>query len=186
MSSKKILNSKEFEIILKRLINELIENHHDFSSTVLIGIQPRGTLLLKKIINLLDSEFQLKNVASGILDITFFRDDFRRREHPLQANATSIEVLLENKNVILIDDVLFTGRSVRAALTALDHYGRPNKIELLVLIDRRFRRELPIQPTYKGKQIDTFENEKIVVKWNEKDDFGAVLLESTEHKTVEK
>ncbi len=181
MSSKKIMNSHEFKIILKRLINEIIENHNDFSNTVLIGIQPRGTLLLNKITNLLKSEFQVKNIASGVLDITFFRDDFRRREHPLQANATSINVLLEGKNVLLIDDVLYTGRSVRAALTALDHYGRPKKIELLTLIDRRFRRELPIQPTYKGKQIDTFENEKVIVKWDENDEFIAVLLESTEN-----
>jgi pyrimidine operon attenuation protein/uracil phosphoribosyltransferase len=167
MKAKVILDAKETSIILHRLACELIENHGDFSETVLIGIQPRGILVLEKIEELLTKEYKIKNLKTGVLDITFFRDDFRRRENPLEANTTSINVLLENKRVVLVDDVLFTGRSIRAALTAIDNYGRPADIELMVLIDRRFSRNLPIQPTYKGKQVDAFQDEKVVVQWTD-------------------
>ena len=168
MEPKVILDAKELKILLQRLVCELIENHGDFSHTVLIGIQPRGVYLLDRILSILKNDFGIASIQSGVLDITFFRDDFRRRDTPLSANLTAIEVLLENKRVVLIDDVLFTGRSIRAALTAIEHYGRPKDIELLVLIDRRFSRDLPIQPSYKGKQVDAFDNEKIKVKWDDK------------------
>jgi len=167
MEPKILLDSKEIKILLQRLVCELIENHGNFSNSVLIGIQPRGIHLLNRITKILENEYHIKSLQTGVLDITFFRDDFRRGDAQLQANTTSINILLENKKVILVDDVLFTGRSVRAALTAIEHYGRPSMIELLVLIDRRFSRNLPIQPTYKGKQVDAFNNEKIKVQWDE-------------------
>ena len=154
MSKKVLLNSKEIEIILHRLACQLIENHNNFSETVLIGLQPRGSFLAKRLGDILKNEYKIKNVNLGLLDITFYRDDFRRREEPLEATNTQIDFLIENKNVVLIDDVLFSGRSVRAALTAIQSYGRPKNVELLVLIDRRFSRHLPIQPTYKGRQVD--------------------------------
>ena len=177
MKAKSLLDKREIEIILHRLACELIENHGDFSNTVLIGIQPRGIFLLNRIIDILEKDYHISAIQKGVLDITFFRDDFRRRDVPLQANTTFIDILLENKRVVLIDDVLFTGRSIRAALTAIDHYGRPDDIELMVLIDRRFKRNLPIQPTYKGKQIDSFENEKVLVRWQENSDSDKVMLE---------
>jgi len=167
MGKKIILNAKEIDIILHRLSCQLIENHDDFSNTVLIGIQPRGIYVLDRIKAILQNENNLSNIDSGQLDITFYRDDFRRREEPLQANTTSINTILENKRVVLIDDVLFTGRSIRAALTAIESYGRPADIELLVLIDRRFSRNLPIQPTYLGKQVDAVNKEKVLVEWHE-------------------
>ncbi len=167
MSQKTLLNSKEIDIILHRLACQLAENHGDFSNTVLIGIQPRGSALLKRLIKILEEENNQKTVDKGLLDITFYRDDFRRRDVPLQANTTSINVILENKRIVFIDDVLYTGRSIRAALTAIESYGRPSDIELLVLIDRRFSRNLPIQPTYKGKQVDAFNDEKVKVIWGE-------------------
>jgi len=167
MANKILLDSKEIDIILHRLTCQLIENHGNFSNTVLIGIQPRGIFVLNRIISILKDEYHIKNLASGQLDITFYRDDFRRREEPLQANTTLIDVILEDKKVVLVDDVLFTGRSVRAALTAVESYGRPKDIELLVLIDRRFSRNLPIQPTYRGKQVDAFNDEKVSVRWQE-------------------
>jgi pyrimidine operon attenuation protein/uracil phosphoribosyltransferase len=118
---------------------QLIENHNDFSNTVLIGLQPRGTFLAQRLAKLLQKDYHIKDLQLGLLDITFYRDDFRRREIPLEANTTEIDFLVEDKKVVFIDDVLFSGRSVRAALTAIQSYGRPKSVELLVLIDRRFR-----------------------------------------------
>ncbi|CAA0194545.1 Bifunctional protein PyrR (Includes: Pyrimidine operon regulatory protein; Uracil phosphoribosyltransferase) [Tenacibaculum maritimum] len=176
MSRKALLNSKEIEIILHRLACQLIENHNDFSNTVLIGLQPRGSFLANRLAKLLETDYNIKNLELGYLDITFYRDDFRRREAPLEATSTQINFLIENKNVVLIDDVLFSGRSVRSALTAIQSYGRPNNIELLVLIDRRFSRHLPIQPNYKGRQVDAINQEKVKVDWKETSKEDAVFL----------
>ncbi|RUA08597.1 MAG: bifunctional pyr operon transcriptional regulator/uracil phosphoribosyltransferase PyrR, partial [Flavobacteriia bacterium] len=167
MAKKILLNEKEIEIILHRLACQLIENHIDFSDTILIGIQPRGIFLCNRLVKILEEEYGIKNITSGKLDITFYRDDFRRRDEPLEANRTVIDFLVDNKNVVFIDDVLYSGRSTRAALTAIQAYGRPSNIELLVLIDRRFSRHLPIQPTYKGRQVDVINDEHVMVNWKE-------------------
>jgi len=169
MSSKILLTSKEVDIILHRLACQLIEKHNDFSNTVLIGIQPRGKFLAERISTILKNEYGISKVDLGFLDITFFRDDFRRNDKPLEANKTQIDFLVEDKNVVFVDDVLHTGRSIRAALTAIQSFGRPNEIELLVLIDRRFSRHLPIQPDYRGRQVDAFNNEKVKVQWKNED-----------------
>ena len=163
MERKQLLTSKELDVILHRLACQLIENHTDFSDTVLIGLQPRGVFLAQRI-------------QYGALDITFFRDDFRRGEKPLAANTTDIPFLVEDKKVVFIDDVLYTGRSIRAALTALQSFGRPSKVELLVLIDRRFSRDLPIQPDYIGKAVDAINKERVVVNWASQDGEDAVYL----------
>jgi pyrimidine operon attenuation protein/uracil phosphoribosyltransferase len=181
MSQKILLTSQEVNIILHRLACQLIENHLDFSTTVLIGIQPRGTFLAERLKKLLQEEYGISNIALGYLDITFFRDDFRRNDRPLGANKTQIDFLVEDKKVVFIDDVLFTGRSIRAALTAIQSFGRPSEIELLVLIDRRFSRHLPIQPDYRGRQVDAINNEKVKVCWNEKDGENGVFLIKTEN-----
>lgn len=177
MSSKVLLNSKEIEIILHRLACQLIENHNDFSNTVLIGLQPRGIYLANRLKNILIKHYNIKDLNLGLLDITFYRDDFRRREAPLDANSTEIDFLIENKNVVLIDDVLFSGRSIRAGLSAINDFGRPNLVELLVLIDRRFSRHLPIQPNYKGRQVDAINQEKVKVCWKETHNKDVVYLE---------
>ncbi len=166
MSSKTLLKSIEISIILQRLACEILENNADFSNTVLIGLQPRGKQLAIRLHNILEQEYKIEGVKLGFLDITFFRDDFRRGEL-LEANKTEIDFLVEGKKVIFIDDVLYTGRSIRAALTAIQSFGRPSVIELLVLIDRRFSRHLPIQPNYRGRQVDAINNEKVIVKWKE-------------------
>ena len=153
--------------MLHRLACELIENHNDFSDTVFIGIQPRGTHLAQRLVKLLTEEYHVPNISLGLLDITFFRDDFRRAGKPLEANSTAIDFIVENKRVVFIDDVLYTGRSIRAALSAIQSFGRPSQIELLVLIDRRFSRQLPIQPDYSGKQVDAINNERVIVNWND-------------------
>ena len=176
MSQKVLLTSKEVNIILHRLACQLIENHLDFSHTVLIGIQPRGTYLANRVKALLENDYQIKDVQLGFLDITFFRDDFRRGEKQLEANKTQIDFLVEDKKVVFIDDVLFTGRSINAALTAVQSFGRPSEVELLVLIDRRFSRHLPIQPDYRGRQVDVINDEKVIVSWKEKDGKDAVYL----------
>lgn len=177
MSSKILLNSKEIDIILHRLACQLIENHNDFKNTVLIGLQPRGTYLAQRLNDILSKEYTISDLKLGLLDITFYRDDFRRRDEPIEATSTTIDFLIENKNVILIDDVLFSGRSIRAGLSALQAFGRPQSIELLVLIDRRFSRHLPIQPNYKGRQVDVINKEKVKVYWKETHNKDAVYLE---------
>jgi pyrimidine operon attenuation protein/uracil phosphoribosyltransferase len=176
MSQKVLLTSKEVNIILHRLACQLIENHLDFSNSVLIGIQPRGVYLAERLKTILENEYQIKNIPLGFLDITFFRDDFRRGERQLDANKTKIDFLVEDKKVVFIDDVLFTGRSINAALTAVQSFGRPSEVELLVLIDRRFSRHLPIQPDYRGRQVDVINDEKVIVSWEEKDGEDAVFL----------
>ena len=138
--TKQILSEKELQVMLHRLACELIENHNDFSNTVFIGIQPRGTYLAGRLVELLTNEYHIADIPLGLLDITFFRDDFRRTGRPLEANSTAIDFIVENKRVVFIDDVLYTGRSIRAALSAIQSFGRPSEIELLVLIDRRFSR----------------------------------------------
>lgn len=165
MSTKTLLTSKEVTIILHRLACQLVEKHLEFSDTVLIGIQPRGKFLTERLKEILENEYGIKNLSLGFLDITFFRDDFRRTEKTLEANRTQIDFLVEDKRVVFIDDVLYTGRSIRAALTAIQSFGRPRDIELLVLIDRRFSRHLPIQPDYRGRQVDAFNDEKVIVQW---------------------
>jgi pyrimidine operon attenuation protein/uracil phosphoribosyltransferase len=184
MSQKILLTSKEVNIILHRLACQLIEKHLDFSDTILIGIQPRGTFLAERLKSLLENEYKISNILLGYLDITFFRDDFRRNDKQLEANKTQIDFLVENKKVIFIDDVLYTGRSIRAALTAVQSFGRPASIELLTLIDRRFSRDLPIQPDYRGRQVDAINDEKVKVCWNEQDGEDAVYLTPTNSKQI--
>ena len=176
MSQKVLLNAKEINIILHRLACQLIEKHNDFSNTVLIGIQPRGKFLANRLTQILKDDYNIKNIQLGLLDITFFRDDFRRGEKPLEANTTEINFIVEDKNIVFIDDVLYTGRSIRAALTAIQSFGRPNEIELLTLIDRRFSRHLPIQPNYRGRQVDAISGEKVKVNWIENGGEDTVYL----------
>ena len=176
MSQKLLLSAKEIDIILHRLACQLIENHTHFKDTVLIGIQPRGTYLADRIKKILVEEYQVKDIKIGYLDITFYRDDFRRGEKTLEANKTHIDCIVEDKRVVFIDDVLYTGRSIRAALTAVQSFGRPQEIELLTLIDRRFSRHLPIQPNYKGRQVDAINQEKVKVDWRENNGKDAVYL----------
>ncbi|MBR9915249.1 MAG: bifunctional pyr operon transcriptional regulator/uracil phosphoribosyltransferase PyrR [Algicola sp.] len=176
MSQKVLLNAKEVNIILHRLACQLIENHNDFSDTVLIGLQPRGKFLANRLASMLKEDYKINNIQLGHLDITFFRDDFRRGEKILEANTTEIDFIVENKNIVFIDDVLYTGRSIRAALTAIQSFGRPNEIELLTLIDRRFSRHLPIQPNYRGRQVDAINEEKVKVNWFENEGEDAVYL----------
>ena len=176
MSKREIIDSRELNIALNRLCCKLIENHGDFSNSILIGLQPRGAQVLQRIVQLLENEYKVEGIRTGLLDITFYRDDFRRREGHLQPNKTKIDFLVEDQKVVFIDDVLYTGRSVRAAMDAILSFGRPAKMELLTLIDRRFSRDLPIQPDYKGRQVDSIESQRVEVLWKEINGRDAVLL----------
>jgi len=176
MGEKILFNHKELDLSVNRLCWQLIENHCDFSDTVLVGMQPRGYKFAQKIHSKLLELTSIKEISLGSLDITFFRDDFRRREEPIAPNQTDINFLVEGKNVIFIDDVLYTGRSIRAGMDAINSFGRPKQIELLVLIDRRFSRELPIEPNYVGKTVDAIDSEKVVVEWDDTVNNGQVSL----------
>ncbi|MHA4738558.1 bifunctional pyr operon transcriptional regulator/uracil phosphoribosyltransferase PyrR [Dyadobacter sp. MSC1_007] len=161
-----ILSSPLLEIMISRLCQQLIENHQDFSNTVVMGLQPRGIHFAERIVTELREKSGV-NIMVGHLDATFYRDDFRRRESPLVPNKTNVPFLIEGKKVILIDDVLASGRMVRAALDAMTAFGRPKTVELLVLIDRRYNRELPIDPNYVGMQVSTVETQRVQVEWKE-------------------
>ena len=166
MEKQVILNPTHLDLTLKRLSHELIESHNDFSDTVLVGLQPRGIHVVTRLKSYLESILG-KEVQCGNLDITFYRDDFRRREKPMIPSITNIDFSIENKRVILVDDVLATGRMVRAALDAMNSFGRPAKVELCVLIDRIYNRDLPINADYVGKSVNTLPTEKVLVEWTE-------------------
>ena len=162
-----ILDQERFNVTVERLCYELIEHHDDFRNTAIIGLQPRGVFLARKIKNRLNEILGNHEVLQGDLDVTFYREDFRRRDEPLRPQESHIDFLLEGKNVVLVDDVLYTGRTVRAGLDALLDYGRPDKVEFLVLVDRRFSRQLPIDSDYVGIRVDTRSSQNVKVEWKE-------------------
>jgi len=171
---KAILTDQQLSITVKRLAHQILENHGNLENTVFIGLQPRGVFLSDKLVGEIRNEIATGKIHYGKLDITFYRDDLRKGLHV--ANRTDIPFSIEGKNVVLIDDVLYTGRTIRAALDALLDFGRPEKVELCVLIDRRFSRQLPIQPDYIGKSIDAIVSQKVKVYWKSKDGKDEVCL----------
>ncbi len=160
---KTILSNEQLQLTIQRLSHQLIENHYPFTNSVIVGLQPRGIFLADRIVAAIREQYPSIQLPYGKLDITFYRDDAHKELHI--ANQTTIDFDIENKNVILIDDVLYTGRTIRAAMDALVDFGRPAKVELLVLVDRRFNRQLPIQPDYTGKAIDSILSQKVTVDW---------------------
>lgn len=174
--TRPILSSKQIDLIIRRLCFQLIEKHNDFNNSVILGLQPRGIYLAKRIQQTLSEILKKDDIQLGSLDVTFFRDDFRRRDNPLIPNKTNIEFIIEDKKVILIDDVLFTGRTIRAGMDAMLAYGRPELVELLVLVDRRLSRHLPIEPNYVGTVVDTISSERVEAKWKETEGSDQVIL----------
>ena len=175
IDSRRILNNKQIDIIIRRLCHQLIENHQDFSNSVIISLLPRGQQVANKIINKLE-EIIGNQISRGELDISFYRDDLRRNTEPIVPHKMNMDVSVDNKQVVIIDDVLYTGRSVRSAIDALMPFGRPKSIELLVLIDRRLSRHLPIQPDYVGKVIDSIDSEKVIVTIGEEDENDNIII----------
>jgi len=171
-----ILSATQFDLSVKRLSHQLIENYNDFSNTVLIGLQPRGIFLAERIKHELIKIDKNFNIQMGSLDVTFFRDDYRRQHNPLIPSKTDINFIIEDKKVILVDDVLFTGRTIRAGLDAMMAFGRPKSVELLVLINRRYKRQLPIQANYIGKNVHSIDTERVKVSWKKTDGEDKVIL----------
>jgi pyrimidine operon attenuation protein / uracil phosphoribosyltransferase len=160
---KTILDKQQLHLTIQRLAHQLLENSGTPADTVFIGLQPRGVKVSDRVVEQLQALCPGETVQYGKLDITFYRDDVRNELH--LANQTDIAFSIEGKRVVLIDDVLYTGRTIRAALDALQDFGRPQKVELCVLVNRLFNRELPIQPDYCGKAIDTITSQKVKVEW---------------------
>src|ERR1700743_2385263 len=175
MQNPTLLDGQKFQITIQRLCRQLIENHDDFSNSVLIGIQPRGIYLAKRVSEELRKILPRSTIQQGDLDITFYRDDFRRREQ-LVPNQTKIDFIIEGKNVVLMDDVLWTGRTIRAAMDGMLAFVRPEKMELLALVDRRYSRHLPVAPDYVGIEVDSIASQKVVVSWKETDGEDKIVL----------
>jgi len=166
MQKLNILDKQLLSITINRLCQQLIEKHHNFEETVILGIQPRGVYLANRIQNQL-KELTGKTIPLGKLDITFYRDDYKRREVMASSYAMDVPFIIEGKKVVLIDDVLYTGRTIKAAMEAMTAFGRPQKVELLVLINRKYSRELPINADYIGKSVNSLVSEKVVVQFQE-------------------
>ncbi len=173
---KILLDFAQLNITLQRLAHELVENHLSFERTVIIGIQPRGVWLSDRIVKLVKQITGNEHLLYGRLDITFYRDDVHQGNTLHIPAPTDIGFSIAGKNVILVDDVLHTGRTIRAAMDALLDFGRPAQIELMTLIDRHFSRELPVQPDYVGRTIDTIMTQKVKVDWAEQEGKDEVIL----------
>ena len=175
---KIIVSSERFQLTILRLCHQILENHSDLNELCIIGIQERGVSLSERIRLNLNQMLGKSDFKYGMLDITFYRDDFRRREIPIKASSTSINFQVENKKVILVDDVLYTGRTIHAAMSALLDFGRPASIEMLCMVDRRFNRHLPIKADYVGIAVDALDEAYVKVNWMEKEGVDEVRLYS--------
>jgi len=166
MTKRHLLKEDKLQVIISRLCTELIENHALFEESFFLGLQPRGIFLAARICQRLKEMYGIEPKL-GQLDVTFFRDDFRQNANILRPNSTNINFIIENKRIILIDDVLYTGRTVRAALDAMIAFGRPKSVELLTLVDRVFKRDLPIDANYIGIKVNTVHAQRVLVEWKE-------------------
>ena len=171
---KNIMNSEAINRSITRLAHEILEQNHGADKLMLVGILSRGEPLARRL-QLLIEKISGTNSPIGFLDITFHRDDFRDRLVVPQVKGTDINDPIDDKIIILVDDVLFTGRTIRAAMDELNAFGRPQKIQLAVLVDRGHR-EIPIKADFIGKNIPTHEGEHIKVLLKEIDDKDSVLL----------
>jgi pyrimidine operon attenuation protein / uracil phosphoribosyltransferase len=179
-TGKVLLDAEAIERTLSRIAHELIERSDDLAQVALVGIHTRGVPLAQRLRRLV-AERTGEELPVGQLDITFYRDDVQVRggEAPMHAQplvrSTSLDFALEGMTVVLVDDVLYTGRTIRAAVEALFDYGRPARVQLAVLADRGHR-ELPIRPDYVGKNLPTSREERIQVQLLEVDEVDRVLL----------
>lgn len=169
-----IMDAQDIARTLNRLTHEILERNHGTKDLVIVGIRNRGDALAQRIIQRIQ-EIEGKTVPLGLLDITLYRDDFQRLTDRPVVQETDIPIDITDQNVILVDDVLYTGRTIRAALDALMDLGRPAMIQLAVLVDRGHR-ELPIKADYVGKNVPTSVKEQVQVKIKEEDGEDQVLL----------
>ncbi len=173
---RQILSPERFNITLKRLASQIVENYLDSEELLIVGIQEKGVILAERLIEIINDIEPKRKISFGKLDITFYRDDFRMRQTPLTANATQVDFNIDSKRILLIDDVLYTGRTIHAALSALQDFGRPSKVELLTMVDRRFNRHLPIKSDYTGLQVDALDDAYVKVQWAHLDGEDKVLI----------
>jgi len=170
----RIMDEKKIQRTLLRMATEIIEKNRELEKVKLVGIQTRGVFLAQRVQKILE-EIEAVQLEMGVLDITFFRDDLHLSEHQPAVRKTEINFSVEAQHIVLFDDVLFTGRTVRAALDSLFDLGRPASVQLAVLIDRGHR-ELPISPDYRGKFLPTARSEIVKVLLKEIDREDAVLI----------
>lgn len=173
---RQILSPEGFKITLTRLAHEVIENYPVGDALYIIGIQEKGVVLAQRLIEIIKSKNNKQHIHFGKLDITFYRDDFRIRSTPLKASATQIDFDIENKRIILVDDVLYTGRTIHAAMSALQDLGRVERIELLTMVDRRFNRHLPIKADYTGIEVDSLDEAYVKVQWEHLEGNDQILI----------
>jgi pyrimidine operon attenuation protein/uracil phosphoribosyltransferase len=176
----KIVDKEGIDRILVRIAHEILEKNKGSKNLVLIGMRTRGEFLAKRLKDKLN-QIEGIEVPLGILDVTLYRDDFRKRLKQPQVSVSNITFDINEKDVILVDDVLYTGRTVRSALNAIMDFGRPSTIQLCILIDRGHR-QLPIRADYVGKNIPTSQNEEIKLKVVEIDEEDAIYLIVSENK----
>lgn len=169
-----LLDAQDIDRILKRIAHNIIEVHKGSADLVLVGIQTRGVYLARRLAAIIEAIEGVK-IPAGTMDITLYRDDWTRITHHPVVQATDIPFSVDAKQVVLVDDVLFTGRTIRAAMDGLMDFGRAARIELVVLVDRGHR-ELPIQANYVGKVIETRRSETVNVLLTEKDGQDRVVL----------
>lgn len=169
-----ILNQEAIQRILVRIAHEILERNKGMNNIVLIGIRTRGAILAQRLNNIIQ-ELEKGDILFGILDITLYRDDLTLIAQQPVVHKTEINFDISDKNVVLVDDVLYTGRTIRAALDALIDFGRPRSIQLVVLVDRGHR-EFPIRADFVGKNIPTSQNETIEVRLIETDDKDEVVI----------
>lgn len=173
---KTLFTHEQLTITIQRLAHQIVEQIDVFEDVVIIGIQPRGIHLSDRVVQAIQAIVPGQKIQYGQLDTTFYRDDVHQNNGIHIPSATKIDFNLEGKQIILIDDVLHTGRTIRAAMDALIDFGRPKHVSLMVLIDRRFSRELPIQPDFVGQSVDTMYTQKVKVQWDEQQLDHKVLL----------
>lgn len=181
MQKTQIMTAEEINRTYLRFAHQFLESYDDPSRLAIIGMQTRGVYIGKRIVEVIKKEFGI-DINFGVLDVTFYRDDFRSKLKMPEVQVTEIPFDLYDRDVVLIDDVLYTGRTVRSAMDALMAYGRPRKIQFCCMVDRGHR-ELPIAPDYTGQLVPTHEKEEVRVKVAELDGEDAVYVVQLEEGT---
>ena len=177
MTGRVLLDEADLQRTLRRIAHEIVEKHPDLQQLALVGIHTRGVFIAERLAGLIE-QFTDSQVPTGALDISFYRDDVRAHPQPV-VKATRLEFDIDGRSVVLVDDVLYTGRTIRSAIEALFGYGRPERVQLAVLVDRGHR-ELPIRPDYVGKNLPTSRDERVNVQLSEVDQVDRIVLLTAE------
>ena len=173
--NKQLVDKKAISNIILRLSHEIIEKNNNLENLAIVGIRTRGDIIAKRIVKLIKKITKRENIISGTLDVTFYRDDFSSNWGSPKVGPSDITFDVNDMNIVLIDDVLYSGRTIKAAIEEIFSFGRPSSIQLVALVDRGHR-ELPIKANFVGKNIPTSEDEHVHVFVNEIDDKEEVCL----------